>query len=166
MVYALVYYPKIDVRCINQFRRKYDPQVDLIAPHITLMFPVPQLIARGNLVHHIDSVLRNWRSFPIHLQGLYKSRDSYLFLTVQEGSADIVSLHDEIYRGMLADYQREDIPFIPHITLGEFSKDENQYLRALEEARELNLDYHCVIDKLHLVEINDDRSQIVGSKEF
>lgn len=40
MNYALVHYPDIDSLRIDRFRRKYDPLADLIAPHITLMFPL------------------------------------------------------------------------------------------------------------------------------
>jgi hypothetical protein len=50
MVFALVYYPNIDTISINQLRRKYDPQVDLIAPHITLMFPLSESIGEKDLI--------------------------------------------------------------------------------------------------------------------
>jgi len=57
MTFALVHYPNIDIKAINSFRRKYDPQVDLIAPHITLIFPVAESFVETNLVQHIESVL-------------------------------------------------------------------------------------------------------------
>jgi hypothetical protein len=44
MLYALVHYPTVDVGSINQLRKKYDPQIDLIEPHLTLVFPVPASI--------------------------------------------------------------------------------------------------------------------------
>jgi hypothetical protein len=73
MIYALVHYPNIDIQKINQFRKKYDPQIDLIQPHITLMFPVPESIGESFLANHIENALSNWRAFPIHLQGILKS---------------------------------------------------------------------------------------------
>jgi len=88
MIYALVHYPAIDFRRIDQLRSKYDPQFHLIAPHI------------------------------------------------------------------------------PHVTLGMFSGKNEEYSQALKEAEQLKLDYECMLDRLHLIKINDERSQIVWSKEF
>jgi len=166
MIYALVHYPKIDVQRINQFRKKYDPQVDLIEPHITLMFPISESIGEGNLVNHLEHVLSHWQSFPIHLQGLEKSWDDYLFLLIQEGNDEIIRLHSEIYTEILTDCRKEDIQFIPHLTLGVFVKNESKYSEALAETQQLDLNYRCIVDKLHLVKVNDDKSQIVWSNEF
>ncbi|HEY0376524.1 MAG TPA: 2'-5' RNA ligase family protein [Pyrinomonadaceae bacterium] len=166
MIYALVHYPDVDTRGINQLREKYDPQAGWIGPHVTLMFPVPESVGEDNLVRHIENVLSRWRPFPIHLRGLEKSWDDYLFLLVREGSESIVRLHDEIYTGVLAGQCREDAAFVPHLTLGVFSKDAGAYARALEEARRLDLDHRCVVDKLHLVKVNDERSRVVSSREF
>ena len=47
MFYALVHYPNIDTRRINEFRRKYDPHFDLIEPHITFVFLVPESSRRS-----------------------------------------------------------------------------------------------------------------------
>ena len=166
MIYALVHYPNVDTKRINQLRKKYDPQVDLIEPHITLMFPVPESIGEDNLVNHIESILSGWQPFPIHLQGFQKSWDDYLFLMVKEGDADIIGLHSEIYTGILADYRKEDVPFVPHLTLGVLAKNANEYPEVLGEAKRLNLDHRSVLDKLHLVKINNERAQIIWSKEF
>jgi 2'-5' RNA ligase len=166
MIYALVHYPNIDTRRINRFRTKFDPQIDLIAPHITLMFPIPESIRGDVLVCHLENVLSSWQSFPIHLQGCQISSDDYLFLLMQEGNAKTIRLHDEIYTGILADYWRKDIPYVPHLTLGRLNKPSINRDRALQEAEQLSLDYDCVLDKLHLVKVNDERSQIVWNKEF
>jgi len=145
---------------------KHDPQVALIEPHITLMFPVSESIGEDHLVHHLESVLRNWQSFPVHMQGCQISSDDYLFLLIQEGKTNVIGLHDKVYTGILADYWRKDIPFVPHLTLGVLNKKSTNRDYALAEAEELAIDYYCVIDKLHLVKVNDDRSKIVWSKEF
>ena len=166
MIYALVHYPNVDTLYINQFRKKHDPQVDLIEPHITIMFPVPESIGEDYLVNHIENALSDWKSFPIHLQGIQKSWDDYLFLMVQEGSANIIDLHSQIYTGRLVDYLKEGIPFVPHLTLGVLTKNAVEHSEMVEEAKRFGLDYRCVLDKLHLVKVNDDRSQIVWSKEF
>jgi 2'-5' RNA ligase len=166
VIYALIYYPEVDTRGINQLREKYDPRARWIGPHVTLMFPVPESVGEDNLVSHLENVLSRQWPFPIHLRGLEKSGDDYLFLLVQEGGENVVRLHDTIYTGVLAGHRNQDGAFIPHLTLGVFSKDAGAYARALEEARRLDLDYRCVVDKLHLVKVNDERSRIVWSREF
>ena len=166
MIYALVHYPNVDTRHINRLRMKYDPQVQLIEPHITLMFPVSESIGEDYLVHHLEIVLRTWQSFPVHLQGCQISSDDYLFLMIQEGKTNVIRLHDDIYTGILADYWRKDIPIVPHLTLGALNQKSTNREHALAEAEKLAIDYHCVMDKLHLVKVNDDKSRIVWSKEF
>lgn len=44
--------------------------------------------------------------------------------------------------------------------------NEQKYKQALQEAEALNLDFRCVIDKLHLVKLTADFSQIVVGREF
>ncbi len=164
--FALVYYLNTNIEQINKFRQKYDPQFDLIEPHITLVFPLLQSIDEDTLSLHIKSILITWKPFPIHLKGLQKSWDEYLFLMVQEGKEDVIKLHNELYTGILAEYCRENPPFVPHLTLGVFSKNRLQYPQALEEAQELDLDYRCMVDKLSLLKINNVNRQIVRSQEY
>src|SRR5438094_594898 len=73
MIYALVHYPKLDTRLIDQLRQKYDPQFGLIDPHITVMFPVRDSIDGNNLVSHLENVLTDCSPFPIRIQGLQRS---------------------------------------------------------------------------------------------
>ena len=166
MIYALVHYPNIDNRQINRFRKKYDPQFNMIAPHVTIMFPVPESVGEDNLVYHIENVLCNWQPFSIHLQDVQLSSDDYLYLVLQNGREAVIRLHNEIYTGVLVDFLRKDIPFIPHLTLGVLNQNSKISSLALEEARQLRIDQRCEFEKLHLVKINNHRSKIVWSKEF
>jgi 2'-5' RNA ligase len=166
MPYALAHYPAVELGSINRLRSKYDPQFHLIAPHITIMFPTPDSIGERNLVSHIEGVLRRWKSFPIRLKGLQQSWDEYLFLLLNKGAEDVIRLHDEIYTGLLSEYRDGVRQFIPHVTLGAFSAKRGERALALKEAERLNLDYECMLDRLDLIKVNDERSQIVWNKEF
>jgi 2'-5' RNA ligase len=164
--YALVHYPDIDTRRINQLRDKYDPQVMMIEPHITIVFPLHESVGEQRLNSHIRGVLNGWHPFAIRLKGVLQSWDDYLFLSVDEGSENLIRLHEELYAGILARYRREDIPFIPHVTLGVFTGETGRCARVLMEAERMELDYRSSVDRFHLVKINDDRSRIVESNEF
>jgi len=166
MLYALVHYPAVELGHINRLRSMYDPQFHLIAPHITIMFPTPDSIGERNLVSHIEGVLHRWESFPIRLKGLQQSWDEHLFLLLNKGEGDVIRLHDEIYTGLLSEYRDEAPPFIPHVTIGVFTGKNEEYAQALKDAEQLKLNYECMLDRLHLIKIDDERSQIVWSKEF
>lgn len=121
MLYALVFRPKIDTLEIDAFRLKYDPHVNLIEPHITLVFPISDKnIDKDALVKHIGSVLKREKAFKIHLQGLEKSWDHWLNLILKEGNDNIAALHDKLYTGILASSFRRDLGYVPHIGLGLF----------------------------------------------
>jgi 2'-5' RNA ligase len=166
MSYALVHYPAVDTALINSLRRKYDPQIDLVEPHLTIVFPIPETIGEQTLVLHFEDALREWKPFAIHLGGVQQSRDHYIFLLVQKGKADLIRMHEELYTGVLAAYRQEVLHFVPHVTLGSFTEGGRRCLQALEEAERLGLDYQTVVDRLHLVKINSDRSQIIWTNEF
>lgn len=55
MFYAVVYYPNIDTRLINEFRRKFDPHFNLIEPHVILVFLVRESVGETNLVSHLSA---------------------------------------------------------------------------------------------------------------
>lgn len=166
MFYALVHYPSLASPAVAALRRKYDPQANLIAPHITLVFPLPEAVGEAELIAHIQQGLAGQGPFPIRLQGLEQSWDDYLFLRVQEGRAEIARLHDALYTGLLAPYHRKDIPYTPHVTLGAFAGQPARCAQALQEAEWLDLQFWCVADRLNLVKINDERTHIVSDKEF
>ena len=92
--------------------------------------------------------------------------DDYLFLLVDEGREHISDLHAQIYSGVLADLKQTDLPYVPHVTLGMFADNESGCLQALDEAKQCDLNYHCVLDRLHLLKINDRLTRVLSSKEF
>jgi 2'-5' RNA ligase len=147
-------------------RAKYDPQAELIPPHLTLLFPLPGSVGEQRLVSHIEQVVRAWKPFSIRLKGLQCSRDNYLLLLLQRGKREVIRLHEAWYTGVLAPYRRTDLLFVPHVTLGAFPEEEHRCLQAVEEAQRMGLDYRHVVDRLDLVEVNNERTQITRSKEF
>jgi hypothetical protein len=181
MYYGLCHFLNFDTHLIDQIRRKYDPTVNLIEPHIGVLFSVPGHIGEGALIEHTNTVLRSWHSFPIRIHGLLKSWDHWLLLVLEKGNAEVSGLHRDIYSGILADYRRKDIEFIPHIALGLFVEqtaaydyknprqmkcDVRKYEAALREAESLGLDFDTVFDTLQLIKLSDDFSQAVKGREF
>ena len=170
MYYALVSFPKADTTSIDRLRRKYDPMVDLIEPHLTVIFPVPESLGKRELVNHCAAVLQGWRPFPVVAGQLVKTPDHWLFLTLRQGAPVVTRLYQDLHSGFLSDYARPAL-FQPHIGLGQFVKagrsfdwhnpseadfDEDRYAQALREVQELDLELSWVIDALDLVELPDE----------
>ena len=185
---GLVHYPEINTEKIESFRKKYDPSFKLMRAHLTIVFRIDQLVSKQSFAYHVRAVLKHWKPFEIELNGFTKSWDHWLFLTLKKGNDKVIRLHDELYGGILTPYLCTDIQYIPHIGLGEFTKegevdllkrmrlhlkaparialDEARYKMALKEARNLNLSYSTKVEKLQMVEINDDLTIAKDVKEF
>jgi hypothetical protein len=180
MYFGLVYYPQVLHEGFQSFRLKYDPFSELIAEHVTFIFPVPSIIGREKLEDHIEDVLINWQPFKVHFCTLEKTWDQWLFLVLKEGNDFMIKLHDELYTDFLTPYLRNDLPYTPHVGLGFFSKgqydftnptaqlslDEKLYNKAKMEFENLRLDFWRTIDHLTLIKINTDFSKCWDLMEF
>ena len=170
MYSSLVYYLDVGVDTIDIIRRKYDPTFDLIRPHVTIVFPVPESVGKVRLLDHIHAVVDRWRRFPVRFRGFAKSPDHWLFLKVEDGNVEFIQLYESMYTGLLAEFRRSDVKFVPHVSLGLFVKnrydmsatpqatdyDESSYRQALREADAEQIDLRCNVSRLHLVEVEDD----------
>jgi 2'-5' RNA ligase len=172
MYWSLLYYPEVGIEALDRLRRKYDPLVDFIPPHVPVVFPVPAPEDEASLFAHVEQVLRGRKRFPLRLRGLEKSPDHWLFLLVEEGFEELVELFEAMYTGPLAPFRRHDLEYVPHVGLGLFVKpqvryemsaqsraadlDEPTYREALSEAQAARIDIRCELSMLHLVEIGDE----------
>ena len=173
MYYALIIYPQLSAelfQSIETIRGKYDPTSGFSKPHITVLFPVPGSVGEGRLISHIQYVLSDWSPFEIHLGGFHKSHDHWLFLTLIEGEAQVKKLYQGLYTGILAEFRRDDIEFVPHLGLGLFINesstydwdnsrvsdfDREQYEEAWRQAKALPLPSRILVEKLQLTKIPD-----------
>ncbi|SRR5260221_6282829 len=149
---AVVHFPKINNMEINLFREKYDPGYKIIQPHITLVSPISD-ISENQLIEHVASVTKDIAPFSIHLTGLIKTADGHLFVQVREGNEQVINVYDTLYSEILSPYIPTDFPFMPHITLGFFGKNDNNTLleKAYIEARKMNIDITCNFDCVSII---------------
>ena len=171
MYYCLIYCPNSGVDVFQEIRRKYDPTFEVVGPHVTVVFPVPDALDESSLRSHIDNVLSERHPFEIRFGGLCKSADHWLLLKVAEGGSEFVKLHRALYTGILRGYLRSDVEYVPHLGLGLFLKesarynwaapqdidfDQAGYDRAVREASALPIDSDCFVDRLELVTLPDE----------
>lgn len=182
MYYCVVHFPKINTSKIEEIRSKYDPTIGTIKPHVTLVFPVKtDFVSKEKIIEDIKNVSETTSKFDINLVGFEKSWDNWLFLNVKKGTEEIISLHDKLYTGILEPQWRKDLPFSAHLSLGQFNKkdsdyslknlvkaelDVEKYDQALSEATAAKMDYTSTVDKISLITLNDDISEIIETVDF
>jgi 2'-5' RNA ligase len=113
--------PEVQMRWIQEFRRKHDPRYAAVEPHFTLVFGVRE-VEESVYLEHIESVARAAK--PIRFRCLYAmlgaddvDDTAYVFLVPNEGNAEVSMLHDQLYTGVLQPFHRLEFPYIPHITI-------------------------------------------------
>lgn len=164
-LHAVVHYPHLSSGGLTGFRRKYDPYSELIAEHLTLVFPVP--VSLEVIRAHVQTVARKFRPFDIHIAGLRKTWDHWMYLGLKEGNEEFIALHDQLYTGPLGEYVRMDLVFEPHIGLGFFGReafdpldpqpvelDTESFEQARGEAAELGIDEWRRVETLTIVRFN------------
>jgi hypothetical protein len=170
MYYGLLIYPSVDEALVGAIRRKYDPTVDVVAPHVPVVYPVPGGVGRDLLISHVRNVTPACAPFEIRLGGLRRSPDHWLFLTPVDGNEDLGRLHLRLHTGLLAEFRATDRDYAPHLGLGHFLRvgatydwrspreedfDAETYGAALREAEPLLAGAPQRIDTLHLVALPD-----------
>jgi len=125
MALVVVNYPSIsehDYNWIQAIRAEYDIYYEIVSPHFTFVFPC-SITDEAGFVRHIKQ--RSYGVKKIHFVAkcalVVKGRVSeytHVFLIPDDGFSDIVKLHDRLYTDLLASELRLDIPFLPHIGIG------------------------------------------------
>ncbi len=125
MALLAVAYPDLappDYTWIQSIRQQHDPHYPLIAPHFTLVFPIPA-VDQEAFVDHITVQTAQVHAIPFLIQCATIVKDAFssqthLFLVPDQGYSTLVKLHDACYTGILASSLSLDVAFIPHITVG------------------------------------------------
>ena len=164
-LYAVVHYPDLSSGGLDGLRRKYDPYSELYAEHLTLVFPVP--VSQERIRAHVQTVARNFPPFDIHIAGLNKTWDHWMYLGLEEGNEEFIALHDQLYSGPLQEYLRTDLVFEPHIGFGFFGReafdpldpqpvelDTESFEKARREAADLGIDEWRRVETLTIVRLN------------
>ena len=165
---AIVGYPTLnesDHHWIESFRARRDPQASRIRAHFTFVFPA-ELEARL-AVEHASAVLQGATSIPFVVRRAEPVPNlvdggGQVFLVPEEGRDEIVALHDQLYGGLLRPFLREDIPFLPHITVGGAATF-GDCQRLAEDLNASPLAVPGVIESIDLLEVTPEDVKLVMS---
>ena len=125
MSFLVLSYPELspgDHAWIQSVRAEHDTQYEIVGPHFTFVFPVSRL-NQETFVAHARNQARGQAGFSFVLRSAVVVKDAFsasahVFLVPDEGYSTMVELHDRLYTGPFAAELRLDIPFIPHLTVG------------------------------------------------
>lgn len=145
---------------IEAIRKKHDPLFGLIQPHITLVFPFESAISNDELRAHIARKLEGVHPIGIELTDCISHESDYLFLRVEKEREQIRKLHDELYKGPLAEFLRSDIPYIPHVTVGR-KENEKQTIEIAEKMPKLDTRLQYIIKKVSVERIGEGGESII-----
>lgn len=144
MTYVVIAYPKItdaDFELIQHIREQYDlRQFSVVKPHVTFIFPT-QKLNNDELTMHVRNKAEGFKSFRVAFDTVKVVEDHskmyfHAFLIPSDGSNEIIKLHDAFYTDALKSELRADIPFIPHLGIG--NDDSEQTMKDL--AKRLSAD--------------------------
>ncbi|SHH32965.1 2'-5' RNA ligase superfamily protein [Clostridium collagenovorans DSM 3089] len=147
---------------INDIRKKYDPLVDLVLPHITLVFPFDSDLSNKELSLHLKECLSGIKEFSIELEGFSKREDeygNYLFLNVVQGEDIIKNIHHKLYKGKLKQFNNVN-DYAPHMTVGKLSSTELLY-EAYDYVSECNEKFSTVVKKISVEVIGEQEESII-----
>ncbi|HDR4423471.1 TPA: 2'-5' RNA ligase family protein [Bacillus cereus] len=156
----LLFLNEMSINEIEDIRKKHDPLFGLIPPHITVIFPFESSISNDELKLHILKLSKGIQEIEIKFANQITDEGEYLFLRVEKGKEQIEELHDMLYTGPLIQFLKEDITYIPHVTVGRKECAE----LAAEVAKEIHSfpeKLQCVVDRISVERIGENGESII-----
>jgi len=163
---CIMIFPEFEnIEEIERIRRKYDPLVKHVKPHITLVFPFRSHIEKYDLQTHIVNVISDISPFKLKMGGISGQSErfgNFLFLNIQEGEHEIIQLHKNLYTGILEEFHYNFLKtgYSPHLTVGKIPQ-ENEYVQALQATNAFNEIFETVVNKVSVEIIDDNEDSII-----
>ena len=169
MALLVLAYPEIskyDYERIQEFRKDNDElNYRLVAPHFTIVFPLPVDLNGDTFVAEVVKQTRDFQAidFIIRCAALNKdfSNEYYhTFLVPDEGYGKILKLHDNIYADMLFPFRLLQVDFIPHIGIGN-SKEARKCLAMVEKWNKTEFAIPGRIERLDVASYENNTVQTI-----
>ena len=168
LLYTLAY-PVLsdhDGHWIEAFRHEYDPQFAVVGAHFTMAFGCTD-VREDVYMSHVEAASNLAR--PVRFTCRYamlgtdhQTDSAHVFLVPDEGYSDLSRLHDHLYRGVLAEHLRLDVPFIPHITMGACS-DRWLAKRLCDDLNDHGLEVGGLVDTLTVAAVDGGKVRELGA---
>lgn len=160
---TIMIFPKFEnMEIIDNIRKLYDPLAELVAPHITLVFPFESHISNDELSDILKNRLSSIKPFQLKLQGISKQEDAfgnYLFLNILQGAEEICAINKALYENEFKEFFF-GVPFTPHMTIGKLptSKEMDDAYNSIKFMQDTFL---TTVDKISVEMIGDNDESII-----
>jgi len=159
--YLVIAYPQLapeDFSKIQVYRKQHDLLFGVVDPHFTIVFPVHDL-SQEDFISEIKNNAKNILRFDFAIRCATINKDAFnklfhVFLVPDEGYSRVVRLHDILYSENLLKYQRLDLDYIPHITIGN-CRDKHQCKQMVDEWNKEDFLIRGAIKELTIVKYED-----------
>lgn len=154
-----------DRALIDAIRQVHDPQLNVVAPHFTFVFAC-KAVPQATYIEHIASVARGNLPIRFHCRYAMLGADdlddtAHVFFVPDEGNSSISLLHDRLYTGPLAEHQRHEFPFIPHITVAS-TKDRKLTRSLCKSLNSAGVDIQGTLRSLTVGALTDEKLQFIS----
>ncbi|MCL2566137.1 MAG: 2'-5' RNA ligase family protein [Defluviitaleaceae bacterium] len=158
---TVMIFPKFEnMKLIDELRQKYDPLVDKVQPHITLVFPFESNLVDSEIYKILDNRLNKIKPFEICVYGLSVT-DCWLFLNITKGTDILYKIHDILYENEFVKYKPLWLnTYTPHMTVGKFNSIE-ETKRAYEYEKSFEHTFSSMIDKVSVEIIGEEDESII-----
>jgi len=158
---AVVNYPSLedyDYTWIKSYRKKNDAYASLINVHFSFVFPIYDM-APDAFIAEIKKQSAGCRAISFAIRSAIRNNDRtndywHVLLVPDEGFSAVVRLHDRLYSGLLASYERLDLDFIPHMGIGN-SKDPKVCKKMVSEVNAKELEICGWINDLDIIQMKN-----------
>ena len=164
---CIMIFPEFEnMEIVDKIREKYDPFVNNVKPHVTLVFPFDSYIKSEDLEKYLNETLSDEKIFDIRLKDVIKIDDKtgkFLFLTLKDGNEKVKELNKLLYSGILEKYKPEflnTVEFMPHMTLGKFDSSEKLNI-AYENIKNMQDEFKSTIKKVSVEIIDENMDSII-----
>ncbi len=164
LVLAFPEISKEDFNRIQDFRSRNDRYYPVVNPHFTIVFPVEE-VKEKEFIDHIKSRCSKFKKIDFTLNYAVTVKDSFsefwdIFLVPDKGNSSIIKLHDELYKGPLITHLRIDIPFIPHMGIGN-DVDPFHCINLAAGLNEENISISGIISTLSIVRYDGVKVELI-----
>jgi 2'-5' RNA ligase len=154
-----------DYDWIQSYRKENDElYFNVVKPHFTIVFPVEDK-SQKEFVEEVESQINHLKKIPFELTTAEAHKDLlsdyyYEFLLPKKGYREIVAMHDQLYTNSFRAH-RKDIPYIPHITIGN-SREKTKCENAVIELNHTSFSISGLISELSIVDYSNNLVTIVA----
>jgi len=168
MRYVVIAYLDIsvsDYELIQEIRKHYDNQYNIVDQHFTIVFPTSKL-EESDFIRHTKQHLEDVAQIKFILDKAIVKENTFtghfqVHLVSTEKILGIVDLHDKLYTEELTSELKTDIEYVPHITIADSTdKTEMEILAAKFKGKTIS-------GSLDAITVGSfDGSKVVNIQEF